>query len=520
MRKLWHIAYIGLEPSTLDVLCASPDLRVVAVAHIDSFALNPANALFRLLYTLRRRGDLPFLERLLLPLWRLLHPCATQVFSRYAGFLTLLVQHRIRVVDFDNDDERPREPPDLIVVNAWGLLPRKILAMPRHGVLNIHPAKLPKYRGAVPTLWALRNGDAESAVTYMLLDAGMDTGPILAQHPFPIDAGDDALALERKIERIDRQMLVADALAYLRGMRTPVPQDHAGATYTPRYLDYLRIDPDAETARDIRNKVRLYPWVEPHRYAFVRYRGRDIRLKDARPVRARLPGTGVRHALHRLLIGTRDGVLGARLLVDIGFADSLYIASTSVRTLIGRASAALLLAVALPAFAGDEPESRLYAELAASAYAGSGRFTQEAYLDFALGDSVSLWANPYHETGYSSATAGIAKTVGDWTFALGAGQNRYDGERAAILAPWLAYNSDAAELVLSVERYDNGDPAFWQGYVQHRVRRHFLGVYGETDFGIGPAVTFAFNDHLRLRVAVPVAERGDAWAMATMIVVP
>lgn len=74
--------------------------------------------------------------------------------------------------------------------------------------------------------------------------------------------------------------------------------------------------------------------------------------------------------------------------------------------------------------------------------------------------------------------------------------------------------------MLSVERYANGEPAFWQGYAQRRIGKHFLGVYGETDFGIGPAATFVFNDHLRLRVAVPVAERGDAKAMGTLIPVP
>jgi len=172
------------------------------------------------------------------------------------------------------------------------------------------------------------------------------------------------------------------------------------------------------------------------------------------------------------------------------------------------------------ASADDHAEPRLYAELDLSAYAGDGRFTQEAYLDFALGDGLSVWANPYREPGYSSATLGLAKTVGHWTFALGAGQSRSEGARVGILVPWLGYYTDRTELLLAVERYDNGEPAFWQGHAQRRVGRHFLGVYGETDFGIGPAATFVFNEHLRLRLAVPVAERGNAKAMATLILVP
>jgi len=177
------------------------------------------------------------------------------------------------------------------------------------------------------------------------------------------------------------------------------------------------------------------------------------------------------------------------------------------------------LLLALPALAA-EPEPLFYAQLDLNTYAGTGVFTQEVYVEHGIGGGVSLWANPYHEPGYASATLGLAKTAGHWTFALGAGQSRSDGARAGILVPWLGYFTDKTELVLSVERYDNGQPAFWQGHAQHRVGRHFLGVYGETAFGIGPAATFVVNDRLRLRVAVPVAARGDAKAMATLILVP
>lgn len=190
------------------------------------------------------------------------------------------------------------------------------------------------------------------------------------------------------------------------------------------------------------------------------------------------------------------------------------------RTFIHLASAVLLLAFALPAFAGDEPDSRWYVELDLNGYAGKAAHgTQEAYVEFAVRDSVTLWANPYHEAGYSSATLGLAKTVGHWTFAIGAGQNRANGARANIVSPWLGYETDTAEVFVSVERYDDGEPAAWQGYAQRRFGRHFFGLYGETGFGIGPALTFVVNGFLRLRLAVPAAERGDTRAMATVVVV-
>ena len=180
---------------------------------------------------------------------------------------------------------------------------------------------------------------------------------------------------------------------------------------------------------------------------------------------------------------------------------------------------ALLLASPLPALAGDDTtDSALYTELDLNAYAGSGSFTQEAYLELAVGDGgVLLWANPYRESGYTSAVIGIGKTVGNWTFALGAGQARSDGTRIAVRSAWLGYETDKTELMLTAERYDNAGPAYWQGYAQRRMGRHFYGLYGETGVGIGPQATFVLNDHLRLRLAIPVADRGDTRAMVSLV---
>ena len=179
----------------------------------------------------------------------------------------------------------------------------------------------------------------------------------------------------------------------------------------------------------------------------------------------------------------------------------------------------LLLASPLPARAGDDAsDSPIYAELELNGYAGAGRFTQEAYLEFALGDDgVVLWVNPYHEAGYSSTLVGVGKAFGPWTVALGAGQARFDGMRVATQTAWLEYAADKTELMVTVQRYGNGEPAFWQGYAQRRLGRYFLGVYGETEVGIGPAATLVVNDHLRLRLTVPVVQRGDTRAMLTLI---
>src|ERR1700690_3047428 len=100
--------------------------------------------------------------------------------------------------------------PDLIVVAAYGqILPPAILDLPRHGCLNVHTSLLPKYRGAAPIQWAIANGETETGVTIMKMDAGLDTGPILAQQRTPIESADDAATLHDRLGRLGAELLLA-----------------------------------------------------------------------------------------------------------------------------------------------------------------------------------------------------------------------------------------------------------------------------------------------------------------------
>jgi methionyl-tRNA formyltransferase len=77
--------------------------------------------------------------------------------------------------------------PDAAVVVAYGrLIPPRVLGIPRHGFVNVHPSLLPRHRGPSPIEWAILSGDAQTGVTTMLLDEGMDTGPILLQRATPV----------------------------------------------------------------------------------------------------------------------------------------------------------------------------------------------------------------------------------------------------------------------------------------------------------------------------------------------
>lgn len=147
--------------------------------------------------------------------------------------------------------------PDVIIVVAYGqILPQAILDIPRLGCLNVHGSVLPKYRGAAPIHWAILNGDKETGVTVMRMDAGMDTGDILSIAYEPISAQDTTATLYERLKVLGAKLLV-DTLPKLdAGLITPVKQDNSQATYThliKRDMEKIDLSSSAEA---IHNKVR------------------------------------------------------------------------------------------------------------------------------------------------------------------------------------------------------------------------------------------------------------------------
>lgn len=168
--------------------------------------------------------------------------------------------------------ERARDPdfikrlgdlaPELIVVVAYGqILPQAMLDLPRHGCLNVHTSLLPKYRGAAPIQWAILNGEAETGITIMKMDAGLDTGPILAQSTTPIGPDDTSETLHDTLSSLGAKLLVETLPLYIAGKIVPKPQDHAAATVARKIVkDDGHID-WTQSARSIHNRVRaLVPW--------------------------------------------------------------------------------------------------------------------------------------------------------------------------------------------------------------------------------------------------------------------
>jgi methionyl-tRNA formyltransferase len=153
--------------------------------------------------------------------------------------------------------------PDAIIVVAYGrIIPPWMLSLPQHGCINLHASLLPRYRGAAPIQWAIAMGEEITGNTTMLLEEGLDTGPVLMQQALFIRPEQTALDLLEEMA-IGGAPLVLDTLAGLEnGTVKPKPQDHSRATLAP-LLDREdgRINFAQHTATQIKNRWRGFqPW--------------------------------------------------------------------------------------------------------------------------------------------------------------------------------------------------------------------------------------------------------------------
>ena len=146
---------------------------------------------------------------------------------------------------------------DFLVVAAYGLLlPVSVLEAARFGAINIHASLLPRWRGAAPIQRALMAGDRETGITLMRMEAGLDTGPILAQQSIDITEQDDAGTLHERLADLGARMIVESLPELASGRLRPVPQPTSGVTYARKLekpelvIDWRR--PAAEIARHIR----------------------------------------------------------------------------------------------------------------------------------------------------------------------------------------------------------------------------------------------------------------------------
>ncbi|TET66479.1 MAG: methionyl-tRNA formyltransferase [Dehalococcoidia bacterium] len=207
--------------------------------------------------------------------------------------------------------------PDIIVVAAFGqILPQSVLDIPKYGSINIHPSLLPRFRGASPVAAAILAGDDFTGISIMLMDAGLDTGPILSKAQISISALDTTGSLTAKLSQVAARVLQEVLPCWLRGELSPQPQNEAEATYSsPITKEEGEIDWHLP-AIDIWRRVRAFhPWPG----CYTRWRGRQLKIIEAVPLPQESPLdagqvvglTPVRGGTKAAFgVGTGDGMLG------------------------------------------------------------------------------------------------------------------------------------------------------------------------------------------------------------------
>ncbi|MDY6984590.1 MAG: methionyl-tRNA formyltransferase [Pseudomonadota bacterium] len=183
--------------------------------------------------------------------------------------------------------------PDLMIVVAYGLLlPPSVLALPRFGCINVHASLLPRWRGAAPIERAILAGDRETGVNIMLMDAGLDTGPVLASATTSITPNDNSETLTERLINLGCSALVSTIERIAAGTAQAIPQPADGVTYAHKLHKEEAGIQWSEPATVIDRQIRAF---YPRSPAFCRYQEQRLRILradlDANAAPAQSPGT-------------------------------------------------------------------------------------------------------------------------------------------------------------------------------------------------------------------------------------
>jgi methionyl-tRNA formyltransferase len=237
------------------------------------------------------------------------HGVRTPPVARWARDLGLPLAQPEKVRDAAFVEQLRGLAPDLCVVVAFGqIFPRALLDVPRRGCVNVHASLLPRHRGAAPVQAALLAGDSETGVCTMLMEEGLDTGPVLRRATTPLGGRETAGELSPRLAHLGAALLLETLAALDAGATRPEPQDHALATHSPR----LRKEDGRVRwelpAHEIDAGVRAFtPWPG----AFAQLRSQPLKLLATLPLE---PADGDAAAPPGTLLGLR----GSRLAVACG----------------------------------------------------------------------------------------------------------------------------------------------------------------------------------------------------------
>ena len=185
--------------------------------------------------------------------------------------------------------------PDIIIVIAFGqILPKALLDIPAQGCVNVHASLLPRYRGAAPLNWCIVNGETETGVTTMLMDVGLDTGPMLMKKIAPIGPDEEITSLYNRMAILGAELLGETLDALYEGLISPEPQDDSLTCYAPLIKKEDGLIDWSRPASEIHNRIRgLAAW--PGAYTTL----------DSEPLK-----------IHRAFISSGSGTAGTVLAVD------------------------------------------------------------------------------------------------------------------------------------------------------------------------------------------------------------
>jgi methionyl-tRNA formyltransferase len=197
--------------------------------------------------------------------------------------------------------------PDVIAVVAYGRIFREwLLELPPLGCVNLHFSLLPAWRGVAPVAWAILGGDAETGVSTMRMERGVDTGPVYRTARVTIAPDDTTATLTTRLAEIGGPLLAGTIEGLAAGTEVAVPQDDSRATHAPKLekedgrIDWRR--PSVEIARLVRG---LHPWPG----AFTTFRGEHLKVHAAEPRPGDLPAGALREQDGAIVVGTGSGLL-------------------------------------------------------------------------------------------------------------------------------------------------------------------------------------------------------------------
>ncbi|GEN05061.1 methionyl-tRNA formyltransferase [Myxococcus sp. MISCRS1] len=210
-------------------------------------------------------------------------------------------------------EELRRFSPDVCVVTAYGrILPKDILELPPKGCVNVHGSLLPRFRGAAPIQWSIAHGDTETGVSLMVMDEGLDTGPVLAMKRLPIGPEDTSATMYPKLAALGGEVLREFLPAYLSGALKPVPQPSEGVVLAPIIekeegkLDFTR------PAIALERRLRAFtPWPG----AFTSMGGKLVKVHRVKVAQGKgAPGTVLSAGAEGIEVACGEGSL---VLLDI-----------------------------------------------------------------------------------------------------------------------------------------------------------------------------------------------------------